>query len=53
MEQTMECLLAKTDTNQVVMLTRMMAKTDSQLGKMEDSLGRTEAMDLEANPEEI
>jgi hypothetical protein len=30
----------------------MMAIIDSQLKKMEARLGKTEAMDLEANPEE-
>jgi hypothetical protein len=32
---------------------RMMTKTDSQLEKMKACLGKTEAADLEANPEEI
>jgi hypothetical protein len=53
MEHTMECLLAKMDTNQAEMLARMTAKMDSQLKKLEACLGRTEAMDLEANPGEI
>jgi hypothetical protein len=32
---------------------KMMAKMDFQLEKMEACLGKTEATDLEANPEEI
>jgi hypothetical protein len=31
----------------------MMARVDSHLEKMEACLGKTETMDLEANPEEI
>jgi hypothetical protein len=34
-------------------ITRMMARMDSQLEEMEAHLEKTEATDLEANPEQI
>jgi hypothetical protein len=42
-------MLAKLDAHHE----RMMARMDSQLEKMEACLGKTEATDLKANPEEI
>jgi hypothetical protein len=42
-------MLAKLDAHHK----RMMARMDSQLDKIEVCLEKTEAMDLEANPEEI
>jgi hypothetical protein len=55
-----EEMLAKMETNQERMDARsdshherMMARMNSQLEKMEASLGKTEATDLEANPEKI
>jgi hypothetical protein len=42
-------MLAKLDAHHKRMMTRM----DSKLEKMEACLGKTEATDLEANPEEM
>jgi hypothetical protein len=44
-----EEMMAKMETHQE----RMMAKMDSQLNKMEACLGKMEATDREANPEEM
>jgi hypothetical protein len=44
-----EEMLAKMEANQE----RMMARMDTQLEKMEACVGKTEVMNLDANPEEI
>jgi hypothetical protein len=65
MQQMVECLLAKMDTNQAEMKPyhkngwqskgnrrEMLARMDSQVEKMEDCLGNMEDMDMETNLEE-
>jgi hypothetical protein len=46
-------MLAKVEAKVEAHHERMVAKMDIQLEKMEACLGATEAVDLEANPEEI